>query len=66
MRSYKYEAKLKCEISDEVIAKIESDTIEGLEEELYKLEKAKQNDGEEIDEDYDKWQKYTINRRLNL
>jgi hypothetical protein len=44
MRKYIYTAQLEDEYTDEVIAKIYSYSIEGLMEEVYKLERAKEND----------------------
>lgn len=55
VRKYSFEAVVKCKLSGEVIGKIFSFSLEGLEEELYKLEEAVKRDDEIIKEELNEW-----------
>ena len=63
MRKYKYIGILRAE-DGEVLGKISSSSIEGFEEELYKLEMAEERDRKEIERDIDEWEKERAERYM--
>lgn len=68
MRKYKYIGILRTE-DGEVLGKISSYSIEGFEEELYKLERAEERDRREIERDIDEFEREKVHRfskRYNL
>ena len=55
IREYEYEAVAKCKLSGEVVGRIYALSLEGLEEELYKLEEDVKRDNRIIEREIDNW-----------